>query len=127
MYLFFYLFFGKNGEVYRWRVCYQRGLPRLVPQHVAVVLSDYVQERDAGHLHRPDVPEDPAGVRGGQDLPGPDRPQVHTAKVSLISVWEVLPEEVETREAQIPECDENPSSSQSPCQPMIICQRSACG
>ena len=23
-------FFGKSGEAYRWRVCYQRGLPRLV-------------------------------------------------------------------------------------------------
>ena len=22
--------FGQSGEVYRWRVCYQRGLPRLV-------------------------------------------------------------------------------------------------
>ena len=24
------LFFGQSGEAYRWRVCYQRGLPRLV-------------------------------------------------------------------------------------------------
>ena len=23
-------FFGQSGEAYRWRVCYQRGLPRLV-------------------------------------------------------------------------------------------------
>ena len=30
-YLFFYFFiFGQSGEAYRWRVCYQRGLPRLV-------------------------------------------------------------------------------------------------
>ena len=28
--LFIYLFFGQTGEAYRWRVCYQRGLPRLV-------------------------------------------------------------------------------------------------
>ena len=28
--IFFFFFFGKSGEVYRWRVCYQRGLPRLV-------------------------------------------------------------------------------------------------
>ena len=28
--LFFYFFFGQCGEAYRWRVCYQRGLPRLV-------------------------------------------------------------------------------------------------
>ena len=27
---FFYFFFGQSGEAYRWRVCYQRGLPRLV-------------------------------------------------------------------------------------------------
>jgi hypothetical protein len=30
IYLFIYLFFGKSGVAYRWRVCYQRGLPRLV-------------------------------------------------------------------------------------------------
>ena len=28
--LFFFFFFGQGGEAYRWRVCYQRGLPRLV-------------------------------------------------------------------------------------------------
>ena len=27
---FYFLFFGKSGEAYRWRVCYQRGLPLLV-------------------------------------------------------------------------------------------------
>ena len=27
---FFFFFFGQSGEAYRWRVCYQRGLPRLV-------------------------------------------------------------------------------------------------
>ena len=27
---FFSFFFGQSGEAYRWRVCYQRGLPRLV-------------------------------------------------------------------------------------------------
>ena len=27
---FFFLFFGQSGEAYRLRVCYQRGLPRLV-------------------------------------------------------------------------------------------------
>ena len=28
---FFFLFlFGQSGEAYRWRVCYQGGLPRLV-------------------------------------------------------------------------------------------------
>ena len=30
MFLFFLFFFGQSGEAYRWRVCYQRGLPRLV-------------------------------------------------------------------------------------------------
>ena len=28
--LLFLLLFGQSGEAYRWRVCYQRGLPRLV-------------------------------------------------------------------------------------------------
>ena len=28
--IFSLLFFGQSGEAYRWRVCYQRGLPRLV-------------------------------------------------------------------------------------------------
>ena len=28
--VFLLLFFGQSGEAYRWRVCYQRGLPRLV-------------------------------------------------------------------------------------------------
>ena len=27
---FFFFFFWQSGEAYRWRVCYQRGLPRLV-------------------------------------------------------------------------------------------------
>ena len=27
---FCFCFFGQSGEAYRWRVCYQRGLPRLV-------------------------------------------------------------------------------------------------
>ena len=27
---FFFFFSGRSGEAYRWRVCYQRGLPRLV-------------------------------------------------------------------------------------------------
>ena len=26
----YFIFFGQRGEAYRWRVCYQRGLPRLV-------------------------------------------------------------------------------------------------
>ena len=29
-FLFIFFFFGQSGEAYRWRVCYQRGLPRLV-------------------------------------------------------------------------------------------------
>ena len=31
-------FFQQTGEVYRWRVCYQRGLPRLVLDSVDNVL-----------------------------------------------------------------------------------------
>ena len=30
IFFFFLLFSGQSGEAYRWRVCYQRGLPRLV-------------------------------------------------------------------------------------------------
>ena len=29
-FIFLYFFFGQSGESYLWRVCYQRGLPRLV-------------------------------------------------------------------------------------------------
>ena len=28
--IFLFIFFRQSGKVYRWRVCYQRGLPRLV-------------------------------------------------------------------------------------------------
>ena len=28
--IYIFIYFGQSGEVYRWRVCYQRGLPRLV-------------------------------------------------------------------------------------------------
>ena len=31
--IFFCLFFGQSGEAYRWRVCYQRGLLRLVTKN----------------------------------------------------------------------------------------------
>ena len=30
--IFYFLFFGQSGGASRWRVCYQRGLTRLVPQ-----------------------------------------------------------------------------------------------
>ena len=30
-----FFFFGQSGEAYRWRVCFQRGLPRLVEQLLA--------------------------------------------------------------------------------------------
>ena len=33
IYLYIYLFFGQSGESYRWRACYQRGLPRLFLVH----------------------------------------------------------------------------------------------
>ena len=39
------LFFGQGCEASRWRVCYQRGLPRLVSSVGALLLSDC--------LHRP--------------------------------------------------------------------------
>ena len=33
--MYFLFFFGQSGEAYRWRVCYQRGQPRLVLYEVA--------------------------------------------------------------------------------------------
>ena len=30
VFFLFFISFGQSGEVYRWRVCYQRGLPRLL-------------------------------------------------------------------------------------------------
>ena len=30
-------FFGQSGETSRWRVCYQRGLPRQVFRHIYIV------------------------------------------------------------------------------------------
>ena len=37
LFLFIYLFFfGQSGEAYWWRVCYQRGLPRLVYENKAL-------------------------------------------------------------------------------------------
>ena len=40
---YFIFFFGQSGEAYRWRVCYQRGLPRLVfwlnwPQRINIFI-----------------------------------------------------------------------------------------
>ena len=40
-FFFFFFFFGKSGEDYRWRVCYQRGLPRLVSIHSYMSLPCY--------------------------------------------------------------------------------------
>ena len=31
-----FFFFRQSGEAYRWRVCYQRGLPRLVTQGIPI-------------------------------------------------------------------------------------------
>ena len=31
---YYFIFFGQSCEAYRWRVCYQRGLPRLVIDHI---------------------------------------------------------------------------------------------
>ena len=36
-FFFFFFFFGQSGEAYRWRVCYQRGLPRLVSAMIAMI------------------------------------------------------------------------------------------
>ena len=58
IYLFiFYLFFGQSGEAYRWRVCYQRGLPRLVFTHTAYynylvlqTLTEYIIQAFNNHF-----------------------------------------------------------------------------
>ena len=34
-------FFGQSGEAYRWRVCYQRGLPHLVFYSNVILYFDY--------------------------------------------------------------------------------------
>ena len=33
-------FFGQSGEAYRWRVFYQRGLPRLVIESISTSIGD---------------------------------------------------------------------------------------
>ena len=38
-----FFFFGQSGEAYRWRVCYQRGLPRLVSVEVSISY-EYTEE-----------------------------------------------------------------------------------
>ena len=38
---FLSLFFGQAGEACRWRVCYQRGLPRLVLTIITLLISPY--------------------------------------------------------------------------------------
>ena len=42
-FFYFYFFFGQSGEAYWWRVCYQRGLPRLV------LFIDCMENRKSGH------------------------------------------------------------------------------
>ena len=42
--LFIYFFLGQLGEAYRWRVCYQRGLPRLVFFHVSTKTDLFLEE-----------------------------------------------------------------------------------
>ena len=39
--VFFCFFFWQSGEAYRWRVCYQRGLPRLVSHHSHITLFPF--------------------------------------------------------------------------------------
>ena len=48
-------FFGLSGEVYRWRVCYQRGLPRLVLLKLVFCGTIYtcmVYEQQRIYLHQ---------------------------------------------------------------------------
>ena len=40
---FIFLFFYETGEAYRWRVCYQRGLPRLVCINLLQILTANTQ------------------------------------------------------------------------------------
>ena len=57
----FFLFFLQSGEAYRWRVCYQRGLPRLV----SIALS-YIRKGK----YRPATPTTAAPVSRSGDPPG---------------------------------------------------------
>ena len=41
----FFLFFGQSGEAYRWRVCYQWGLPRLVSNTKTKSKSNLLRRR----------------------------------------------------------------------------------
>ena len=53
MYFIFILFFGQSGEAYRWRVCYQRGLPRLVSVDGGFHLEfDYISIQDNHHYSK---------------------------------------------------------------------------
>ena len=38
----YFFFFGQSGEAYRWRVCYQWSLPRLVLTKVAFTKDIYI-------------------------------------------------------------------------------------
>ena len=42
---FIYFFLGQLSEAYRWRVCYQRGLPRLVFFHVSTKTDLFLEEQ----------------------------------------------------------------------------------
>ena len=56
---FIFYFFGQCGEAYRWRVCYQRGVPRLVFLEMAPLSQTVADVRElgdgggAGHGHIP--------------------------------------------------------------------------
>ena len=47
MYLFFFYFFiiGQSGGASRWRVCNQRGLPRLVSQRMTELMNQLMSDK----------------------------------------------------------------------------------
>ena len=44
MCILFFILFLQSGEASRWRVCYQRGLPRLVLLDHKVYIRDHIAE-----------------------------------------------------------------------------------
>ena len=44
--IFFLLFFGQTGEAYWWRVCCQRGLPRLVIRYLALKIFEKEKKKE---------------------------------------------------------------------------------
>ena len=63
-----FIFFGRSGEAYLWRVCYQRGLPRLVLRETATVLTLHNRSKSVLVLAHSCVPLRRANLGFGGNL-----------------------------------------------------------